>query len=154
VQDGEQRHLGAEVLAKGRFWDPLEVSFGVQYLHAEYVETGDDAMDGERPPGIPDLHAVLYATYRLPIVPQIHLGGGLTYVSERDVHAPNTSVTADEYVRLDLSARYVQPIDGNLMIVRLNVENVTDEVYYVSAYYYGVEFGAPLTATASLEFQF
>lgn len=153
VQDGEQVHWGAEVLAKGRFFAPLELNVGVQYLNATVEEAGDPTIEGDTPFNAPALRAVVGGEYAVPVLQGLFLNATMMYTGEREAELPNRA-TVDAYVRLDVGARYEAFADGNLVITRLNVENITDERYWDSATFGGVTPGAPLTARASVEVRF
>lgn len=109
--------------------------------------TGAQAQ-GDRP-GLTPLHsASLWTTYRL--TPQLRLGGGLSY---RDKQSPEGArhVTARSFTTLDLMAEY---LINELATLKLNITNVTNELYADTLYrgFYGP--GAPQSVQLTLKLQF
>ncbi|WP_075880936.1 TonB-dependent receptor [Vreelandella massiliensis] len=161
VQDGEQVHTGLELSARGDITERLRLIAGLMWLDAEQEDTGDDSLNGKDVAGVPEFSASLYGEYRLPM-PGLVLTGGAYHEGERYLDGNNVW-SIDDYTRLDLGARYgfkAQNLDWTL---RFNVENVTDEEYYVGGgawgtlgnYPYGrVTPGASRTARVSLQAEF
>ncbi len=103
---------------------------------------------GDRP-GLTPLHsASLWTTYRL--TPKLRVGGGLNY---RDKQNPEGArhVTAKAFTTLDLMAEYTI---NDLTSLKLNVTNVTNELYADTLYrgFYGP--GAPQSVQLTLKVQF
>jgi iron complex outermembrane receptor protein len=151
VQKGQQVHNGIEVMARGRFWKPLEISTGVTYIDAELKD--DPATDGNRPVNVPRLSAIFFGEYAVAAVPGLYLSGQVTYRSARDYNIPNINQVPG-YTLLGLGARYVTELGGRTSTFRLNVDNLTNEAYYkMIDTFYGTQ-GAPRTVKASLEVEF
>lgn len=103
---------------------------------------------GDRP-GLTPLHsASLWTTYRL--TPQLRIGGGLNY---RDRQNPEGArhVEAKAFTTLDLMAEYMIT---DLTTLKLNVTNVTNELYADSLYRGFYSPGAPQSVQLTLKVQF
>jgi iron complex outermembrane receptor protein len=150
VQDGEQRHRGAELLIRGRMFDSLRVMGGIQYLDAEILETGDPAAVGSRPQGVPEWQGALSAELDVPVIPGLSLLGVVTGKSERQRAVPNDNRIAAGYVLFDVGARYGFELGGREAVAQIRVENVGDREYAAGS---GWLFGVPRTVWASLEWK-
>ena len=156
VQNGKQIHQGLEIIAKGHFWEPLEINSGIQYIDAKFED--DPSTEGSTPINLPALRAILSVEYAFESVPGLFISGLVDYTGERELTVPNTH-KADEYVRLDLGTRYETRINNYDLIARFNVDNVTDERYWATVGWGAgttpfAEFGAPRTFKLSLEVKY
>ncbi|MCU0761614.1 MAG: TonB-dependent receptor [Hydrogenophaga sp.] len=151
VQKGNQVHKGVEVMARGRFWKPLEVSAGFTYIDAKLKD--DPATDGNRPVNVPRLSTVLFGEYAVASLPGLYLSGQVTYRSARDYNLPNKNQVPG-YTLLGLGGRYVTTLNGQKSTFRINVDNLTNEAYYKMIDTFGGTLGAPMTIKASLELAF
>jgi catecholate siderophore receptor len=127
---GERRIQGLELEASGRItpnWD----------VFAAYAYTDSKIIQG--PPGIatpiegnammiPENAGSVWTIYRLGGGWEV--GGGAFFASEMEATLNGTTGELPSYVRWDATVAYVQ----KKYSVRLNVDNITDELYYVAAY--------------------
>lgn len=146
VQDGVQRHRGAEVSAVGKVTDAWTVMGGVTMLTAR-VE--GSANDGNAPINVPKLTAKLYSEYALPFAPGLSLTGGVYYVGKQWATNTNTS-RLPSYTTFDLGLRYATKVTGRPVTLRLNVNNVADRSYWLNSYY----LGSPRSVALSAQMQF
>ena len=79
-------------------------------------------------PNTPEHSVTLWTTYDL--TSKLKVGGGAFYVDEVFGNLDNTT-KVDSYVRYDAMVSY--EVNSNLDL-QLNVQNLTDEVYYDKAY--------------------
>ncbi len=103
---------------------------------------------GDRPGLTPVHSASLWTTYRL--TPTLRIGGGLNY---RDKQNPEGArhVTAKSFTTLDLMAEYMIT---DMTSLKLNVTNVTNELYADSLYRGFYSPGAPRSVQMTLKVQF
>ncbi|MCI0912129.1 TonB-dependent receptor [Pseudomonas putida] len=127
---GETRVQGIELSASGKLTDKWQVFAGYTYLQARQVDGGPlgKANDGNQLPNTPNNSASLWTTYS--ITPKLTVGGGAFYVDDVYGNVANTTMV-DSYVRYDAMAAYklTKHID-----LQLNVQNLTNEVYYDKAF--------------------
>lgn len=153
-QVAKVRVQGVELSVAGNISDRLSVVGGVSLLDSEILESNTPTEVGREKPNTPKESANLLVRYQAN--DQWAFGGNLTYVGEVNAGQPTGSagvLTLPSYTRIDLFANY--KIDDNKTL-RFNAQNVTDEVYYTTAYR-GNKFiypgdAASVKVTLSLEF--
>jgi iron complex outermembrane receptor protein len=150
VQDGEQRHRGAEVLLRGKILESLRLMGGIQYLDAEILATGDPAAVGSNPVGVPEWQGTLSAELDVATIPGFSLLGIVTGKSERHRVVPNDRRIAPGYMLFDLGARYEFDFGGKEAVAQVRVENVADREYAAGS---GWLFGVPRTVWLSFEWK-
>ena len=92
------------------------------------VVTGNAQQQGDRPGLTPKHSASLWTTYKL--TPKWRVGGGLNHRGEQNPEG-NRALRADAFTTLDLMTEYT--IDPR-MSVKLNIANVSNELYADSLY--------------------
>lgn len=150
VQDGRQVHKGIEFSAFGKATDNLTVIGGFTWLDAKITEQKQNpALEGKRPTQVAENFAKLHVEYQLPQLPAFTLTGGVNFNGEQFGNDMNTDKLGS-YKIADIGARYVTTISDNLLTVRLDVYNLTDERYWANAGY----LGDPRTLLVSANLQF
>ncbi|PVZ40813.1 TonB-dependent siderophore receptor [Pseudomonas sp. CC120222-01a] len=127
---GETRVQGIELSASGKITDKWQVFAGYTYMEARQIDGGPlgAANDGNQLPNTPNNSASLWTTYS--ITPKLTVGGGAFYVDDVYGSVANTTMV-DSYVRYDAMAAYKLTKNVDL---QLNVQNLTNEVYYDKAF--------------------
>ncbi|MEX5351006.1 TonB-dependent siderophore receptor [Pseudomonas juntendi] len=127
---GETRVEGIELSASGKLTDKWQVFAGYTYMEARQIDGGPrgKANDGNQLPNTPNNSASLWTTYA--VTPKLTIGGGAFYVDDVYGSVANTTMV-DSYVRYDAMAAY--KLTKNIDL-QLNVQNLTNEVYYDKAY--------------------
>ncbi|WP_207877712.1 TonB-dependent siderophore receptor [Pseudomonas sp. 32_A] len=127
---GETRVQGIELSASGKITDKWQVFAGYTYMEARQIDGGavNKANDGNQLPNTPNNSASLWTTYS--ITPKLTVGGGAFYVDDVYGSVANTTMV-DSYVRYDAMAAYKLTKNVDL---QLNVQNLTNEVYYDKAF--------------------
>lgn len=130
---------GFELQLQGHVTDKWFVSTGYSYLDGEQVDrTGPTGLS---PRELPENLFSIWNTYQA--TDRFGLGLGLTYQDESFVNNSN-SATLPSYTRIDAAAYYDV---SETLRVQMNVENLTDELYYPNAHStHQVSVGAPLNA--------
>ncbi len=150
VQDGRQVHKGIEVSAFGKATENVSIIGGFTWLDAKITEQKQTpALEGKKPPVVADTIAKLHVEYQLPAFYNITLSGGVNYTADQFGDNLNTDVL-DSYTLLDLGARYHTNLGNNLLTLRLDVNNLTDERYWANAGY--LSDPRAVLVSASLEF--
>lgn len=126
---GDERVEGFEVGLSGEINDRWEMFGSYAFLDSEIVDDGPVATDeGNAFPNTPRNSFSLWTT--IALTPRLTIGGGASYVDDRFGNTANT-VSIPEYWRYDAMAAL--RVAGRINL-QLNVQNLTDEVYYVRPY--------------------
>jgi catecholate siderophore receptor len=121
-QDDGQLVKGFTLGALGRITDRWDILANFGYLDTEQ-QSQNPVNDGRRLTLTPEYSGSLWTTYRLP--KNVMVGGGVRQVGDVFVNAANT-IKAPGYALVDALVQYA--VNTNLSF-RLNVSNLTDEVY-------------------------
>lgn len=154
VQDGEQTHRGLELSIGGDLTPNLSVLTSASFIDSE-VNGSNTATRGNHAPGVPKAALRIYTEYRFAdLLPGFALNGGLNYKSSQYLDTTNQR-SIPSYVTFDLGASYdLRPAHGVPAIIRLNVENVSDERYYSAVSFGGFGLGVGEARTVKLSVQF
>ena len=126
---GKQVVDGLEVGIAGNIGERLRLVASYTLLDAEIVDDGPiEDNDGNRFPNTPEHSASVWATYA--VSPRLTVGAGASYVDLRYGNASNT-VWIPSYTTYDAMASVAL---NERMQLQLNLQNVTDEVYFVRPY--------------------
>ena len=121
-QDDAQRVGGFTIGSLGRITSRWEILASFGYLDTRQISQ-NPANNGMRLVLTPKLSGSVWTTYALPR--GVTLGGGVRYMDEIFVNAANT-IRVPNYSLVDAMVEY--DVNTHLSL-RLNVNNVTDEVY-------------------------
>ncbi|WP_412772083.1 TonB-dependent siderophore receptor [Nitrobacter sp.] len=148
-QDGRQIHKGIELTATGKVTDDLTIMGGGYYLDPEVTKTNNAALLGKEPQRVSRWRGSLWGEYRLPFLKTLFLTGGVSYVGSSYVDALNT-ILVPSYTVGDVGLRYETAVNGTPVVMRLNVQNVADNHYWVngSVLYQGLPRTYSFSATA------
>lgn len=132
-----QRHTDAlEFEVAGRITPRWDVFAGIAFMRAVIDKAGSSASAqatvGLNPGLTPRRQANLWTTYK--VTDKWRVGGGFTYASENGPASANAAALANRapgYTRWDAMLEYVCNDNHSL---RLNVDNLTNKVYYSSLY--------------------
>ncbi len=147
---GEQESSGLEFELGWRPTPEWRLVLGYAYIDAEVTEDAPELL-GNALPNIADHSASLFSEYTVPSGPLagLSLNAQGRYVGERAGDLENTFVLPD-YFTIDLGAAY----SWDELVLRVSVENVTDERFFTFARQGGVFAGAPTLARVSLSTRF
>jgi len=152
VQEGALTYQGLDVSSRmelGRNWG-LMASAAWMSSH----NTSDDpTVDGKRASNVANFTAALQAEYKVPTVTGLTLSGGTRYVGDQALESDNAHIIGS-YQLYDLGARYQTKVGGKDVTFRANLDNLTNEKYWLGSWGYGLIQGAPRTLRASAEFAF
>ena len=162
---GKRHAAGMEFNLAGRFTPKWEVFYNHTWIpDAKIDESNVPAVNcnpttgvctpnnvqqkGDRPALTPRNSGSIWTTYR--VTPKLRVGGGLNYRSKQNPEG-NRSILADSFVTGDLMAEYTFT---DMWSARLNVTNVTDELYADSLYRGFYIPGAPRTVQLTVKAMF
>ena len=129
TQDGEARYQGLELNGKfrlGRYW---LLTASAMWLDATNQKTTGGTLDGKSIPGKVREQFSLYGEYRVPGLP-LTLTAGARYRGKIPID-PDKRWYLDDITLFDIGARYETKIAGKGLTLRLNVDNLTDEAYWI-----------------------
>ena len=154
----EARHRGLELAATGRVTDALSLQASMTALDAKFTKAVDPTLVGQRVTNVPRVKASIFADYKIAAIQGLALNALATAESGKTVTADG-SVTLPNAWQLDVGARYDQVIAGKATTWRLNVENITNRIYWREAptqYWGGIYLfpSTPRTVRASVTVAF
>lgn len=154
----EARHRGVELAATGRVSEALSIQASMTALDAKFTNAVDPALVGQRATNVPRVKTSIFADYKIASVPGLALNALATHERGKTVTA-DASVTLPNAWQLDVGARFDHIIAGKATTWRLNVENVTNRIYWREAptqYWGGIYLfpSTPRTVRASVTVAF
>ena len=132
----EQRNRGIELSMFGEVAPGTRLMGGVTVLDGELTESATAANRGNKPVGVPDVQANLWAEWDTPWLEGFTLTGGAIYTDSQYVNQANTQ-ELDAWTRFDAGARYATKIEGRPTTFRATVQNVFDREYWSGVASYG-----------------
>ncbi|NVZ50877.1 TonB-dependent siderophore receptor [Pseudomonas sp. B6002] len=132
----EQRNRGVELSMFGEVAPGTRLMGGVTVLDGELTKSATAANKGNKPVGVPDIQANLWAEWDTPWLEGFTLTGGAIYTDSQYVNQANTQ-ELDSWTRIDAGARYATKIEGRPTTFRATVQNVFDREYWSGVASYG-----------------
>jgi iron complex outermembrane receptor protein len=126
------RHRGFELAATGRVGEALSLQMSLMALDARYTQAVDPALVGQRVTNVPRYKSSLFADYKVAALPGFAMNALATLESAKSVTA-NASVELPSAWQLDAGLSYQQRIAGKTTLWRLNVENLSNRIYWREA---------------------
>ncbi|WP_187775590.1 TonB-dependent siderophore receptor [Luteimonas suaedae] len=129
IQTGELRSRGMEAEISARPLEAWTLVASYAYADATIARDTDPTIVDNRLAGVPRHQASLWTSWAFDgVLAGLTAGGGLFHGSAQAATTAN-DLFLPAYTRLDLNARYAF---GDGMELLLNVDNVTDERYYIT----------------------
>ncbi|MBP0048741.1 TonB-dependent siderophore receptor [Marinobacterium sp. AK62] len=151
-QAGEQKHIGAEIMASGQLTDRLSLQGSATWLNAEIIDPSRPALNGNRPADVPEFSASVWTRYDLTGDTRLNLGA--VHVGERYGDSENT-YSKDAYTRFDAGLSHqVRQFKQADLTLRLKVENLFDEDYLAGGDQTTTVLGEGRNFLASVEMRF
>ena len=132
----EQRNRGVELSVYGEVAPGTRLMGGVTFLDGELTQSASAANRGNKPVGVPDIQANLWAEYDTPWLEGFTLTGGAIYTDSQYINQANTQ-ELDAWTRIDAGVRYATKIEGRPTTLRATVQNVFDREYWSGVASYG-----------------
>lgn len=150
----EQRNRGVELSVFGEVASGTRLMGGVTLLDGELTDSATAANRGNKPVGVPEVQANLWAEWDTPWVEGFTLTSGAIYTGSQYVNQANTQ-ELDAWTRFDAGARYATKIEGRPTTFRATVQNVFDREYWSGVASYGAfSPGSPRTLQLSATVDF
>ena len=153
---GIQRNSGVEFTIAGELADGLRLIAGGSVIDAKLRRTLNGVNEGNQAVGVPEYLLNANLEWDVPFVPALTLTGRVVHTGEQAANIGNT-LYLDEWTRFDIGARYVAVVGDMPLTLRLNLDNVTDEDYWASAFDSfrpDLLLGSPRTFKASVTIDF
>ncbi len=128
---GSQRHQGIELSVFGQPVDGVRLIGGLTLLDPKMKRTGNPAIDGNDPVGVPRFQVNMNLEWDVPFLPGLTLDGRVVHTGKQFIDL-NNAFTIPSWTRLDLGARYAFEIGGTDVSLRARVDNVTNKGYWAS----------------------
>lgn len=132
----EQRNRGVELSVYGEVAPGTRLMGGVTLLDGELTQSATAANRGNKPVGVPDIQANLWAEYDTPWLEGFTLTGGAIYTDSQYINQANTQ-ELDAWTRIDAGVRYATKIEGRPTTLRATVHNLFDREYWSGVASYG-----------------
>lgn len=129
---GEQRNRGIELTAYGELQPGLRIMAGAAFTQAKLTKTDGGINEGNRAPGVPSTTANLGLDWDTPWVDGLSLNGRVAYTSSSYISAENT-LSLPAITTFDVGARYRLKVAGKNVVLRANIDNLTDKKYWLAA---------------------
>ncbi|MDK2065331.1 TonB-dependent siderophore receptor [Aliarcobacter butzleri] len=149
TQDGEQIHQGIELGITGKVTKDLTIIAGGTFMDLSVEKHSNKAIEGKKPIEAATKMAKLFAEYNIPFVSGLTVTGGAYYTGKRYANALNTDILPS-YTAYDAGLRYKTKIDKYPTTFNLNVQNLTDKVYWSGSN----RLGDPRTVAFSMKMEF
>jgi iron complex outermembrane receptor protein len=150
----EQRNRGLELNVFGEVAPGIRLLGGVTLLDAQLTKTSLAGNRGNKPIGVPEVQANLWAEWDTSWLSGLTLTSGAIHTGSQYVNQSNTQ-ELDDWTRIDVGARYTTRIDERPTTFRATVQNVFDEAYWSGVASYGAfSQGSPRTFLLSATVDF
>lgn len=130
----EAHHRGIELNAAGRVSRQLNVQASATWMDARYSRAVDPVVQGSRVPNQAHFSTSIFADYKLEAVQGLSFNA-LAWMQQGKRADPSGQVVLPRGWQFDLGARYEHVVGNALVQWVLNVENVTDHIYWREAAY-------------------
>ncbi|PLC50320.1 TonB-dependent siderophore receptor [Pollutimonas subterranea] len=128
---GEQRNRGLELAAYGEVQPGLRVMASAAFTQATLTKTQGGVNEGNRAPGVPSRTFNLGLDWDTPWVNGLSLNGRVAHTSSSYTTAANTR-TLPAVTTFDVGARYRTTVAGKAVVLRANIDNLTDKRYWLA----------------------
>ncbi|MDN5115126.1 TonB-dependent siderophore receptor [Aliarcobacter butzleri] len=149
TQDGEEIHQGIELGITGKVTDNLTVIAGGTLMDLSLEKVTNPALEGKKPTESASKMAKISAEYNIPMIQGLTITGGAYYTGKSYADEANTDVIPS-YTLYDAGLRYKTKLDKYPTTFNLNVQNLTDEVYWTNS----SMLGDPRSVAFSMKMEF
>lgn len=126
------RHRGLELSVSGRVNAAVSLQASLMALDASYTQAVDTRLIGQRVTNVPRLKGSWFADYKLAAWPGLSVHALVSFESSKTATADG-GVALPAAWQLDAGLSYRQRLIGKSTLWRLNIENLTDRVYWREA---------------------
>src|SRR5690606_25891106 len=130
--NGEQRNRGLELTAYGEVQPGLRIMASAAFIQGKVTKTGDGINDGNRAAGVPSRTFNLGLDWDTPWVEGLSLNGRASHTSSTYISNANT-LSLPAVTTFDMGARYRTKVAGKNVVLRANIDNLTDKKYWLAS---------------------
>jgi iron complex outermembrane receptor protein len=151
--DGENRNRGLELTAYGEVQRGLRLMTSALFNDAKLTSATGGTYVGNRTGGVPFRTFNLGADWDTPWVQGLSLNGRVINTSSAYGNSENTFIVPG-WTRYDVGARYRTQMDGRPLVLRANIENLSDKSYWMMSGNNYATVSAPRTLVVSATIDF
>lgn len=129
---GEQRNRGFELSAYGEVQPGLRIIASAAFTQGKLTKTQDGVYEGNTAPGVPSRTFNLGLDWDTPWVEGLSLNGRASYTSSTYISNANT-LSLPAVTTFDVGARYRTEVAGKNVVLRANIDNLTDKKYWLAS---------------------
>ncbi len=129
---GEQRNRGVELTAYGELQRGLRFIAGAAFTQAKLRNTPGGVNQGNTAAGVPQRTFNLGLDWDTPWVTGLSLNGSVAYTSSSYIDSANT-LSLPAVTTFGVGARYRTEVAGKPIILRANIDNLTDKKYWLAS---------------------
>ncbi|MBL3519628.1 TonB-dependent siderophore receptor [Arcobacter lanthieri] len=129
TQDGEEIHQGIELGITGKITNDLTIIAGGTLMDLSLEKVDDKSLEGKKPINSASKMAKLYAEYNISQIKGLSISAGAYYTGKSYGDRTNLDVIPS-YTLYDAGFRYKTKLDKYQTTFNLNVQNLTDKVYW------------------------
>ncbi|RIY42208.1 TonB-dependent receptor [Neopusillimonas maritima] len=129
---GEQRNRGLELTAYGELQPGLRFMAGAAFTQAKLMNTPGGVNEGNTAAGVPRRTFNLALDWDTPWVNGLSLNGSVAYTSSSYIDSTNT-LSLPAVTTFGLGARYRTEVAGKPVVLRANIDNLTDKKYWLAS---------------------
>jgi iron complex outermembrane receptor protein len=151
---GEQRNRGLELSLYGELRPDLRLMASAALTQAKLTDTQDGLYEGNTAPGVPKHTFNLNLDWDTPWVAGLSLNGSVAYTSSTYIASDN-DLSLPSHTIFGIGARYNTKVAGKKVVLRANIDNLTDKKYWLVSSPYGYATnaaGRTYTLSASVDF--
>ena len=138
VQDGRQVHRGLEFTATGKLSENLTLVGGFTLLDAQVKDNkANPTSEGNTPENVAEEMFKLYGEYNVTAIPGLVINGGFNHTGSFYGGSLTNTDKIDAYTLVDIGARYNLDLANKDVTLRLNINNLTDEQYWLTNTFLG-----------------
>lgn len=127
---GEQRNRGLELSAYGELQPGLRMMASAAFVQGKLTKTRDGLNEGNTAPGVPSRTFNLGLDWDTPWVQGLSLNGRVAYTSSTYISDANT-LKLPSITTLGVGARYRTKVAGKSVVLRADIDNLTDKRYWL-----------------------
>lgn len=127
---GEQRNRGLELSAYGEVSPGLRLIASAAFVQSRLTKTQNGVDQGNATPGVPSRTYNLGLDWDAPWVSGLSLNGRVSHTASTYISNANT-LSLPSVTTVGLGARYRTRIGGKSVVIRADVDNLTDKRYWL-----------------------